>query len=1071
MGLIGVLFKSGDHGENSRHASRIHNFGKHYTLSKPILCLFDYFNSCRPSANSHSDQSQFNSSLSASSTAAGQPPPAVVSNSHHPQNAQHAPGHSTNTSAINKPNSQHLQQHHTSAMFSTPPHAVASSLVCSGQIHGPAVATPAPRLPREQIAKYPPAAATHVSDSHTAQFLHSTPTGAVHNFKTHHNVAPPPPLPLPHLTRDSNASSHHHQHFFQQQQQHSSSAMLIPERDTGPITPSTATPPTPPTSSASACPPLPPLPNSKASTCSPNAVAFSHQQHSGNNNSHRNHSSIPPHRSMSGPAKLTIQSIPVKSQPPMLSSGLSSQHRNNSSNNNSATAAAPQVHRNQYSGTPHLNKSPHQPSPPSTVHLTGSQMLPTTRPQHIDGGGIGVVAVPARTVTHHQHQHHISSDAAASEFRSGILQLHRVPESSCHSSSDENRSSGHASMSDTGGHGSSSPGGHMELGDSTEHLSGAVVGAAIGVDRLLMGNNRGRGGGNAATSSSTTTANTMASPLSSTSSSSSTTGAAIRAINSNGNSIIVSAGMIVGGNNNSSPAARQAAQAQHPTGAQQTRSTHHQQQHQAPQQPQQQRHHQRQQAAGGIGGGGSASHNFGKVPWNGGGGLADIKLAIQQLTMRSHTSTTSTYSSLSAGSESSEPAAVRRGQQGNGGTQNGQGNSGGNGGENGGNGGGGGNRNGGIAGGNNNNGNSSNNNNSGNNNGGGLGRYASLETVNTNVTSADEFVWVDSHNRLVELQHPPWSHHCVWRVIRSGRCRELADRVAADAVPRLGYLLQRALVRVAREVQRLSAGWGLCSKHEVAGAFRIVVCPALADSCIKACLRAAAMFAVPGDGALRQSKSARAGLQLPVGRFHRWMADAKLGRFVHEYAAVYLCAGVENLLEEILLQCLTVDGGCVGSAADGRTAAGHQHAAQMLLLKQQQSGGGGGASGGGSGQAAPSLSAASLEQAIASCGDLWGLLQPYAHLNAGRVASGALTMPRWTSQASVNQAAAAQQGLAANVEPCLLTTCVGSAAELRDLILRAQSRFQNVALSQAALTALYYFMRCSQLEHSDGMFD
>lgn len=75
-----------------------------------------------------------------------------------------------------------------------------------------------------------------------------------------------------------------------------------------------------------------------------------------------------------------------------------------------------------------------------------------------------------------------------------------------------------------------------------------------------------------------------------------------------------------------------------------------------------------------------------------GSGLEDIKLAIQQLTMRSHTSntgySTSTYSSLS-GSESSEPA-VRR-----------------------------------------------------------LMRHSSLETINTNVTNADEFVWVDSHNRYL----------------------------------------------------------------------------------------------------------------------------------------------------------------------------------------------------------------------------------------------------------------------------------------------------------------------------------
>uniref|UniRef100_A0A182LZN9 BTB domain-containing protein n=1 Tax=Anopheles culicifacies TaxID=139723 RepID=A0A182LZN9_9DIPT len=346
-----------------------------------------------------------------------------------------------------------------------------------------------------------------------------------------------------------------------------------------------------------------------------------------------------------------------------------------------------------------------------------------------------------------------------------------------------------------------------------------------------------------------------------------------------------------------------------------------------------------------------------KIPW-GGGGLEDIKMAIQQLTMRSHTST-STYSSLSAGSESSEP--VRR-----------------------------------------------------------LGRYSSLETVNTNVTSADEFVWVDSHNRLVELQHPPWSQHCVLRVIRTGRCREYAERVSVEAVPRLGYLLQRALVRVAREVQRLSGSLGLCSKHEVAGAFKIVLSPALSDSCIKACLRAAAMFAVPGDSALKQSKSARAGLQLPVGRFHRWMADARLGRFVHEYAAVYLCAGLENLLEEIFLQCLPTDPGAA-------------------------------------------LTATGLEHAIAGSGDLWGLLQPYAHLNAGRVASGALTMPRWASQSSINSGAVGSNAL----EPCLLTTCVGSLNELKDLVGRAQQRSQHIPISQTAFRVLFYFMRCSQLEHND----
>lgn len=640
-----------------------------------------------------------------------------------------------------------------------------------GRIQSPAVATPAPRISKE-LAYRPPieqrSIPPNLTQHHTKSMAPITRVNYHQSFnqlsQSHDDVRAQPATQLskPSSSSDSAAT------FLQ----NSTINMMIPERDTEPTT-TVAQPQTPVQTK--------PL----------------------------------PHRPMSGPAKLTIQSIPVKSQPPMLSTGLSRQNKASKPGENIHSARVPQ----HIKPAPQLSQLSHQ-----EIHQT--QLLATAR------------ACSANTPTPIRTHNH----GGSYEFRG----LHRVNE--CHSSSDENRSSGHASMSDTG-HGSSSPAGHR----SNEHLG------PLPEERLAAG-----------------------------------------VTNRSGRSRTVT-------NGHSRPRHRGAPA---------------------------------------------------KVPWSG-GGLEDIKQAIQQLTMRSQTST-STYSSLSAGSESSEPA--RR-----------------------------------------------------------LGRYSSLETVNTNVTSADEFVWVDSHNRLVELQHPPWSQHCVMRVIRGGRCREQSERISTEVIPRLGYLLQRALVRAAREVQRLSCGLGLCSKHEVAGAFKIVLCPAIADSCLKACLRAAAMFAVPGDSALRQSKSSRAGLQLPVGRFHRWMADARLGRFVHEYAAVYLTAGLENLLEEIILQCLPTD-------------------------------------------SSQPLTATILEHAIAASGDLWGLLQPYAHLNAGRIASGALTMPRWASQTSIGS----HNGSPASIEPCLLTTCVGSIAELRDLVLRAQSKFNNAALSHAALIALFYFMRCSQLEHSDG---
>lgn len=82
----------------------------------------------------------------------------------------------------------------------------------------------------------------------------------------------------------------------------------------------------------------------------------------------------------------------------------------------------------------------------------------------------------------------------------------------------------------------------------------------------------------------------------------------------------------------------------------------------------------------------------------------------------------------------------------------------------------------------------------------------------------------------------PWSSHDILRVIQNGRLRDEAERVAMETVPRLSYLLQRAMVRVSREAQRLSRPLGMCSKREIATAFRIILSPAMADSCNKVSL-------------------------------------------------------------------------------------------------------------------------------------------------------------------------------------------------------------------------------------------
>ena len=135
----------------------------------------------------------------------------------------------------------------------------------------------------------------------------------------------------------------------------------------------------------------------------------------------------------------------------------------------------------------------------------------------------------------------------------------------------------------------------------------------------------------------------------------------------------------------------------------------------------------------------------------------------------------------------------------------------------------------------------------------------------------------------------------------------------------------------------------------------------MAVSAVRNCSRSAAMFSVSG-GDFKQSKSERAGLAMRVGRMHQWMCLVKTGKFVHPAAAVYLTAGVESALEELVAQC-----------ANAASAKNNNN--------QANSNGGGGV-----------ITVLLLEQVIASRGDLWGLFQPYAHLSSSRIASGTLVL-------------------------------------------------------------------------------
>lgn len=165
-----------------------------------------------------------------------------------------------------------------------------------------------------------------------------------------------------------------------------------------------------------------------------------------------------PHRSIAGPAKLTIQSIPVKSQPPMLSSNLSnlSNQRktihSNFNENQMINGIGHAQHNNLNSNN--MNNS---------ASGGGGSIGAAT-----NGGGASAAAAAVKSTSMTAPNTEASQNLLNQQKNTIIMRTHhhggvnemvrglqRVQE--CHSSSDENRSSGHASMSDTG-HGSSSPG-------------------------------------------------------------------------------------------------------------------------------------------------------------------------------------------------------------------------------------------------------------------------------------------------------------------------------------------------------------------------------------------------------------------------------------------------------------------------------------------------------------------------------------------------------------------------------------------------------------------------------------
>ena len=181
------------------------------------------------------------------------------------------------------------------------------------------------------------------------------------------------------------------------------------------------------------------------------------------------------------------------------------------------------------------------------------------------------------------------------------------------------------------------------------------------------------------------------------------------------------------------------------------------------------------------------------------------------------------------------------------------------------------------------------------------------------------------------------------------------------------------------------------------------------------------MFSIStGDGSSiasqKQTKSSRAGLLLHVGKMHRWMCLVKVGRFIHEFAAIYLTAAIETILEELITKCLDIG----NRGGDFK------------------------------------LSATLLEQVVAMSSDFWGLFQPYSHLSSCRTSAG-LAIPSCLEEftkgggsssmgrsmgghaqshapGGKSSGGGTQNSNGRNIQQALLTTCVGSIEELEEMV-------------------------------------
>ncbi|XP_030282020.1 ankyrin repeat- and BTB/POZ domain-containing protein 3-B isoform X3 [Sparus aurata] len=339
-------------------------------------------------------------------------------------------------------------------------------------------------------------------------------------------------------------------------------------------------------------------------------------------------------------------------------------------------------------------------------------------------------------------------------------------------------------------------------------------------------------------------------------------------------------------------------------------------------------------------------------------------------------------------------------------------------------------------------------------------RHNSLDTVNTVLVEDAEILESTGQcAKLPELEDVPWSLGEVASAL--SRDEEMSlPTPPQDVLHRLSVLVSRALVRVAKEAQRLSLRYAKCTKYEIQSAIKMVLSWTVSMNCIGAALSALSLYNMSTEeDKFSRGKSVRCGLIFNVGKFFRWMVDSRVAVRIHEHAAIYLAACMESLFREVYARVL-----------------------RSALLERDNG--------------IPKFTVETLEQAINSDAEIWGSLLSWQHLICGKNASGVLSLPeglilhRDQQQQQQQQQRAGKSGEGnaysqtelRSVEQCLLATRVGSISELSDLVSRAMHHLQPLYMKNhnngtpvhqkgcvihwqpEAIYTLCYFMHCHQME-------